>query len=389
VLRGPALLRSSPSETAQTVATPLADLPDASAVTPGAPHMLHGDARRSHRAHGHLPGRPDVAWTFHADGPIEAQVVTSLDEQTLYVATLGGTLWALDGAGQPVFHLALGGRAYATPCVGPDGTIYVGSDGGAFFAVDPGGHVKWRLETSGDADTSALLTDDGLVVFASGSRVYGVRAGVVVFRYQAKDKVFTAPALTRTRGGEARIVVGSQDDHVHALTGRGDLAWSMGLGHDVDGAAAVGDDGAIYVGTDGDEVVRLDAEGQVAWRTPVGGPVRGALSVARNGDVLAGVYGPSPRLVRVSPQGVVTASFAVRGNGTREMGMLGGALEDDDGALAFGAQDGVVRVVERSGRERWEFDARADVDAPLTLLGDGSLLVGDYEGRVVMLRDRL
>ncbi len=386
--RGATLERSDPSgrATAAPDEAALPDLPDGSAVTAGGPHMLHGDAHRSHRAHGHIPSRPDVAWTFHADGPIEGQVVTSPDDRTLYVATLGGTLYGLDLSGQAAFHLSLGGRAYGTPSVGPDGTIYVGSDGGAFFAIDPAGHVKWKLETDGDADTSALLTDDGVVVFAAGSRVYGVRGGSVLFRFQARDKVFTSPTLTRSATGEPLIVFGSQDDHVYALTARGQLAFSVDLGHDVDATAVAGDDGTITVGTDGDEIVRFDPEGHILWRTAVGGPVRGALAMARNGDVLAGVYGPSPRLVRVSPAGQMSDGFAVRGQGTRETGVFGGALEDDDGTLVFGAQDGTVRAIDRRGKERWVYDARSDVDAPLTLLADGSLLVADYAGDVTLLR---
>ncbi len=354
--------------------------------------MLHGDAQRTHRAHGRIPDRPAVAWTFRADGPIEGQAVASPDEATLYVATLGGSLWALDRDGHARFQVRLGGRAYATPCIGPDGMLYIGHDGGGFSAIDPAGRVAWTVETHGDADTSAVLREDGLVIFAAGSTVYGVRpGGAIAFRFLASGKIFTAPALIRRTedhepGNPARIVVGSQDHHLYALTRDGALAWLTDLGHDVDGAPAIGDDGGIYVGTDGDEVVRLEADGRVSWRAPVGGVVRGALSVARNGDVLAGVYGPSPRLVRVDERGATLGGFPVRGNGTRETGVWGGAMEDDSGTLVFGGQDGEVHAVAGDGRELWAYDAHADVDAPITLLGDGTLLVGTYDGDLIALR---
>lgn len=351
--------------------------------------MLHGDVHHSHRAHGHVSPKPDLLWTFHTDGPIEAQVVASPDAATLYVATLGGSLWALDRSGQPRFHLPLGGRAYATPCVGPDGTVYVGSDGGALFAVGATGSVLWRLETPGDADTGAVLLDDGLVVFAAGTDVYGVRpGGALAFRFRTSGKVFTAPAIAAATTNQGRIIVGSQDHRVYALSGRGELDWSTDLGHDVDGAPVVGDDGSIYVGTDGSEVVRLARDGHVEWRLSVGGQVRGTLSLARNGDVLAGVYGPSPRIVRIAPDGVVLGAFPVRGNGSPESGIYGGPLEDDDGTLIFGGQDGVVHVVDASGIERWTYDAHEDVDAPVTMLPDGTLIVGSYAGDVLALGNR-
>jgi outer membrane protein assembly factor BamB len=380
-----ASLASSPS--AKPESLPVAAIaPKDAPVQAGPPRMLHGDAHHTHRAEGHVAKGSDVLWTFHADGPIEGQVVASPDAATLYVATLGGTLWALDRGGRPRFHVPLGARAYGTPCVAADGTVYVGSDGGAFFAIGPGGRVEWRLETTGDADTGAVITDGGLVVFAAGDHVYGVRpGGVLAFRFHTKGKAFTAPALSATAAGDVRILVGSQDDHVYALTTQGELDWSTDLGHDVDGAPAVADDGAIFVGTDGDEVVSLGGDGHIAWRAAVGGHLRGTLSIARNGDVLAGVYGPSPRVVRLSSRGVLLGAFPVRGHGTAETGVYGGPLEDDDGTLVFGGQDGVVHVVDATGLERWAYDAHADVDAPVTLLPDGSLVVGDYAGDVIAL----
>ena len=53
----------------------------------GAARMLHGDARHTHRAHGHGPRALKVAWTVSVGGPVEAQVTASPDEQTLYVAS--------------------------------------------------------------------------------------------------------------------------------------------------------------------------------------------------------------------------------------------------------------------------------------------------------------
>jgi len=85
-------------------------------------------------------------------------VVTSPDGQTLYVATLSGTLSAIareDGAVR--WSLPLGDRAYATPAVADDGTIYAGSDAKKLTAVTPEGRVRWTFDTDGDADTSANM----------------------------------------------------------------------------------------------------------------------------------------------------------------------------------------------------------------------------------------
>jgi outer membrane protein assembly factor BamB len=355
-----------------------------------APHgaaMLHGDARHSHRAAGRAPRHaPAVVWARDVGGPVEAQVTTSPDGQTLYVASLGGTLTALARAdGAVKWKLDLGDRSYATPCVATDGTIYAGSDAKKVVAVSPEGKVRWSLDTDGDADTGPVLGKDGTVVFAAGRMVYGVTPqGFVRFRFAAKRKVYTSPVVA----ADGRIFFGSQDHHAYGLTPEGGPLWSVDLGADVDGAPVLADDGALFVGTDAGEVVRLDpSDGHVAWRAKLGGYVRGTLSVARGGDVLAGVYGPAPRQVRLDPvTGAVRASFSVQGTGAREFGVHGGALEDDAGVLVFGAQDDAVYAIDGSGTVLWRFTTGADVDAPVTLLDDSSVVAGSDDAKVYLLR---
>jgi outer membrane protein assembly factor BamB len=66
----------------------------------------------------------------------------------------------------------------------------------------------------------------------------------------------------------------------------------------------------------------------------------------------------------------------------------GGALEDASGALLFGSQDDQVYAVDADGRKLWSFATGGDVDAPVTLLSDGTVVVGSDDGRVYALRAR-
>lgn len=392
--RGPAF---APTETTAAVGTSSSPRPgaglDASLVAPpipedasaprGAPRMLHGAPTHAHRGPARGPRAVKVGFRVEAGGPVAAQITASPDERTLYVATLAGSLVALsrdDGAQR--WSVALGDRVYSAPMVADDGTVYVGTDAKKLFAISPAGAVVFRLELAGEADTAPALAPDGAVVVAAGSEVLSVRrGGDIAWRFTARGKVFTAPAIAP----DGLVVVGSQDDHVHALGPGGRLAWSVDLGADVDGAPAIADDGSIYVGTDRGDVVKLGPRGELAWRVPVGGFVRGALSVARNGDVLAGTYGPVPRVVRVTPAGEVRGAFAIRGTGAREFGIHGGPLEGADGVLYFGAQDDAVYAVGTDGAQLFRYETRADVDAPVTMLSDGSLVVGSEDGSVTLL----
>jgi outer membrane protein assembly factor BamB len=345
--------------------------------------MVHGGPRHLHRSAAHGPRTAKVGWRVKVAGPVTAQVTTSPDEKTLYVATLDGNVVALAREdGKQRWSTSLGERVYSTPLVHDDGTLYVGSDAKKLVALSPDGAVVWRLELDGEADTGAAFAKDGTLVLAAGSSVLSVRrGGDIAWRFTAKGKVYTAPAVTES----GLVIVGSQDDRVYAIDATGAAAWSTSLGADVDGAAVVADDGAVYVGTDKGEIVRLDAGGKIAWRTPVGGYVRGVLSLARNGDVLAGTYGPVPRVVRVAPDGLIRGAFAIKGTGAKEFGIHGGPLEDADGTLFFGAQDDAAYAIDAEGALRWRFETGADVDAPLSLLSDGSLVVASEDGTITML----
>lgn len=357
--------------------------PPKAEVPPGAPRTLHGGPRRTHRAAARGPEKAQSAWRVRVEGPVAAQVTVSPDEATLYVATLAGDVVALSREdGSRRWSATLGDRVYSTPLVHDDGTLYVGTDAKKLVALSAKGQTIFRLETAGEADTAPVFGKDGTIVFAAGKDVYSVRrGGDIAWRFTARNKVFTAPAITE--GG--LVIVGSQDHHVHAIDSGGVLAWTIDLGADVDGGPTIADDGSIYVGTDAGDVVKLGAGGHLAWRTPVGGFVRGSLSVARNGDVLAGTYGPVPRVVRLSPDGALRGAFAIRGTGAREFGIHGGPLEDEQGVLYFGAQDDTVYAVGPDGALRWRFETGGDVDAPLTMLSDGSVVVPSEDGTVTLL----
>ena len=337
-----------------------------------------------HRSAARGPVSAKVGWRVELGGPISAQVTASPDEKTLYAATLGGDLFALareDGVKR--WSVALGDRVYSTPLVADDGTVYVGSDAKKLFAISAAGSIVWKIELEGEADSGPVFAKDGNIVFAAGSQVFAARrGGDVAWRFNAKGKVFTAPAVT----DDGLVVFGSQDDHVYALRADGSLAWAVDLGADVDGAPAIGDDGAIFVGTDKGEVVRLDAKGNIAWRTVVTpGFVRGVLAITRNGDVVVGTYGPQPRMVRVAGDGNIRSTFAINGTGAKEFGIHGGALEDADGTLFFGAQDDAVYAIGIDGVVRFRHATKADVDAPLTLLADGALVAPSEDGSVTLL----
>ena len=229
-----------------------------------------------------------------------------------------------------------------------------GSDAKRLFAIDPAGKVRWKLELQGEADTAILLVGGNDLVVAAGPHVYRVHPdGTVVWRFDAGRKVFTAPARTAKDG----LVFGAQDHNAYGVGADGKLVFKVDLGADVDGSPVVNEDGTAFFGTDGPDggaIAAIAAGGELRWKTKLPGYVRGALSLARNGDVLGGMYGPTPAVIRLAPDGHPVGRFAVAGTGAKEFGVHGAPLEDETGALFFGAE-GRPRLRGGLGRD-------ADVD---------------------------
>jgi outer membrane protein assembly factor BamB len=382
----PAAPRGHPSAAASAAASAKerSAPPPGARVKSGPPSMIHLDPRHTNRSPFDGPLRPRLLWTFDAGSPIEAAPAV-LDDGTIVVATLGGTLYGLSPDGSPRFRADLGDRIYSSPLV-LAGTVFVGSDAHRFFGIRPTGTVRWQLDTDGDADTGAAPTPSGGLVFGSGKLLYSTRLdGTVVWRAKARRKTFSSPAVA----DDGTVYAGSQDNHVYAIAQDGRLRWRADVGADADSAPAIGDDGTVYIGTDGGSVLALSPEdGSVRWRAKVGGFVRGALSIGRDGTVLAGTYGPTPRLVALSPtDGRIRFEFAVPGTGAAEFGIHGGPVEDSSGRLYFGAQDDCVYALAPGGALLWKWATHGDVDAPVVIARPGLLLAGSDDGKLYAIEN--
>lgn len=346
--------------------------------------MFRGDPRRRHRSSFRGPEKaPKVHRKLDTGGPIAAMpalfansdvVVASLSGQVLRVSPEGAIVWKAD----------LGDRIYASPLITEE-LVVLGSDADRVVALSAKtGKTRWSIDVDGEGDTGAALGAGGSIILAAGKVIYGFRTnGGVLFRFTAKKKVFASPAVA----ADGTIYVGSQDDHLYAISPAGALLWRRDLGADIDCAAAIGDGGSIYVGTDGGQVIALDAKGLVRWRAAVSGYVRGGLTLTRDGAVLAGTYGPAPRVVALDEAtGAERWSFRIQGTGAPEFGIHGAPLEDAAGNLFFGAQDDQVYALDGTGQMRWSFDAGGDIDAPLLIGPGGVLYVGSYDGYLYALR---
>jgi outer membrane protein assembly factor BamB len=354
-------------------------------ATSAAPRMLHGDRR--HRARTTLvgPAAPTLAWSVTAGAPVVAQPVVD-PRGRLVVGSLDRFLYVIDiRTGALAWRKDLDGPIYGSALVLEDGTILVGSDAQALHVLSPTGDVLYRIATVGDADTSPVLASDGTIRFCAGSELWSVtKRGEVRFRFRAGAKIFSSPLVL----DDGVTVFGSQDDHVYGVAANGDEVFRFRTGGDVSSSPTLADDGTLLVGSDDGNVYALDIDGRLKWKLEIGAMVRAPLSTS--GDlVYVGTLGPRPRVLAVE---VATArvrfEFELTLSDESEVGVMSGVLVDANGALYFGGHDDFLYSIDSRGHLRWAFPTHGDIDGTPALVGDGAMAFGSEDGLIRLVSSR-
>ena len=247
---------------------------------------------------------PKVAVSDLGEPVIGGQV---LDEESglLYV-TAGEELFAVDserlkaslaaGGGEiepeAGFRFKAGGELWGAPAV-QDGIVYLSSLDGKLYALDGAtGAVNWSFDGGKGLTTTPVFAGGLILVGGFDSRLFGVNAadGTLAWDLAVSNWIFATPVVDGTTA-----YFGDFDGVIHAVnveTGAEEWALALDRGK-IRGAAAVSGD-YLVVGTDTGWLIGLDLTTQQrAWEVDVGSDILADL-VAAGDEVL------------MAPQGCVT-----------------------------------------------------------------------------------
>jgi outer membrane protein assembly factor BamB len=241
-----------------------------------------------------VPQFHKVKWKFATHGYVVSSPV--IDEDTAYVGSTDGYLYAVDlASGVQKWKFKTGARITASPAIA-NGIVYVGSYDSKFYAVNAAsGTLSWKFQTAGehrftakhihgslpeaeampdpfDFYLSSPTLSAGAVYFGSGDgNVYSLDAasGKLKWKFQTGDVVHASPAISH-----GTLYVGSWDSYFYALdTATGKEKWRFKTGEDADmhnqvgiqSSAAVAD-GIVYFGCRDSNFYALDsATGEKKW----------------------------------------------------------------------------------------------------------------------------
>jgi outer membrane protein assembly factor BamB len=320
----------------------------------------------------------EVAYVGNHAGRFVGVVVTGADAGTLALdVTLGGMIWST--------------------AVLADGRAYVGADDDQLVALSlTTGKIEWARKLGSceasrapgpegarcDVDGGPTLGADGeLYVGADG--LYRVRTdGTVVWRFPAEGEaahVFSTPLVGSGGGDGGRVVFGTQEGRVVALTRAGDLAWSVAVEGDADGSAVALADGTVVIGADDGKVRALAPDGTLRWAFVTHGDVRSAVVLARDEGTIY-VTSFDGVLYALAPDGALRWMLPTAGR------LMASPAVDGAGNVVFAGQDHHVVAVDPGGRVLWSVALPGDVDSTPVITPSGAVVVGCDDGHLRALR---
>ncbi|MFT7485207.1 MAG: outer membrane protein assembly factor BamB [Candidatus Paceibacteria bacterium] len=328
-------------------------------------------------AAGNLPDKPQLLWTFEAEGAITSSPVVA--DGRVYFGSDDAKLYCLDAeSGESLWSYTTQDMLEAPPTV-VDGTVYIGSNDFFFYAVDAvTGDLRWKYET-GDkimGGANYLQTEKGLciVVGSYDTSLYGFDAatGEKLWEYSTNNYVNGTPAieddLTCFGGCDAILHV------VSVSTGEGIAAIELGAESHVAGSAAI-EDGRAYFGHYGNQFVCVDLQSQeVVWHYD---NPRFAFfsSPALSGDRL--VFGGRDKQLHCvkKADGTPIWTFAT-GRKIDSSPVICGE------EVVFGSGDGRLYILDlETGNERWSYDVgKALIASPA--VASGKIYIGCNDSKL-------
>lgn len=271
-----------------------------------------------------------------------------------------------------------GGVIDSSPAIGLDNTIYVGSDSGVMFAIRPDGQEKWRFRTGGritSSPTAYTLAGFERIIFGSEDKhVYAVRAdnGEEIWRFPTYGEVYSSPAIDK----EGNIYIGSCDYNLYALTPDGSRKWSYFTNDRVISSPSIkyytnryGElSKTIFFGSHDDHLYALDLDsGQLKWLPiDVGGDIFGSPGINDDGTIFVAacyVLGAmaNNKLIAINPGGTIKWEFEMR-RGAYASPVLYSDIRSNltVGSIFLGSFDNSLYSLNYDGLKEWAFPTRND-----------------------------
>jgi len=264
----PATAASPTANVAETVQHgPASTTTQAGPFTTSAP-LFRGDSGLSGVQPGPAPsGSPKLAWRFDTGAELLSSPV--LSDGTLFVATKGGDLLALDAAtGTLRWRTHLTDYVIRSSPSVSGGTVYIGA-GFALFAIDAAtGETRWKAVTRYLGQSTPTVADGIVVISSQEEWMYGfdAKSGAAIWRIPTDGVVFGAPAIAN-----GNVAFGTDKGTLYAVAlSDGGVTWRKTIDGGIVAPAVFSGDRVVFSTDRGQTLAVSAAKGETLWTAEVG-----------------------------------------------------------------------------------------------------------------------
>ncbi|MBI5757303.1 MAG: PQQ-binding-like beta-propeller repeat protein [Planctomycetales bacterium] len=319
----------------------------------------------------------------------QGRLVAALQDVVVYLAEEGTGV-------RVVWEYPTGGFISGSPAAAADGTLRVHSNDGRLHGLSPDGQPLWPPVDVGES----LNWSSPLVDSEGTTWLCGYSGGLIKVDASGKKSpkpYFRSPNKFDCAGvlHGGMLVVGSEDQFVHAINLRGVLGsevWDQGANHGrtnwfINSAIALASGPTFVVASRDEHLYGFSPDGSEVWKTKVPGQVLGSPVVDADDRVFIGVC----RGDRGStPQGAL-ACFDIRRRQWLWEAPAQGPVEStpvvgSDGTVYVGDNAGFVQAVSASGKLLWQVCVGQPVRSAGTIVSSGHVVFGDDAGRLFALQ---
>jgi len=334
--------------------------------------LFQGDARHSGVSNFEglktSPDESNLRWRFATSSHVYSFPVIGLDG-TIFIADMGGEVYALDMFGNLKWSYDVGAGVRATPAVSKNGRLIVANRDGFVYAFDCGtGIVKWIFVSPGRIHSPPVFDGEGNVIFGSGDGyLYSVDEITGYFNWKA----WTGPIgpVSPCLDSEGNIYIASRDVGLYSFYPDGTERWLNIIDGDPR-SPAIDENDVIYVPHKGGQVTAYYSDGEMKWQTETNTRTRASGAIHPDGYYLLPTFEESIIILDLTT-----------GEKIREIHLLGDCefppVIGNDGSFYLGTLANFY-AFSAEGQVIWEQEAKTVMNvSPIMDAGGGFYEVGD------------
>lgn len=236
-----------------------------------------------------------LLWRYGASGGISSSPVINPQDGSLYFGTEDAKLYALETTGSLKWSSSLDEEIWASPAIS-NNVLYIATLGGIVYALDASsGAKKWSYDTQQDSITGSPVIDENsktLFVGTESGIMYALNTndGTVKWTYTTGAEIMSTPAIDTETDSNA-LYLGAGDGNLYALDiSTGKLKWKYKTEGAIFSSPAIDKNGIIYFGSSDSRIYSINKKGTKQWSYTTKGEVYSSPSIDSSERLFIGSF---------------------------------------------------------------------------------------------------